>query len=344
MTDSFFKTVFSLGSPCNGHYGHLVFKPHGKIFGYSQPNERSWSLEGDELCFHAEDGRVSSRLRHVGEGIWSGHMTDRKWPLYLMPLLSLQSRGGKDVERPPVIVNSIPKAGTYFLEAALADVGFVPSRLQLGGRTVVHDYRDVPEVEIHRMPRLVELQCPLAHVAAALEGGDVAVGHVEFEDILTDIRQQGVLVLSVVRDLRSVIQSLFRFKLTKVAPVDAADVHWRTLEGDAQLAGFLKYYHGGDLDFIRRIGRMMAKIPGAAFLRYETLSEGRLDPACLALLEDKSPELARKLSDSLAKTKGTKTPTWSGGHSSWQDMWTYDLEVYFRQSGMQAVNELLGYY
>lgn len=123
-------------------------------------------------------------------------LSDGKPFLYLLPLLSLGWGAGKK-NLPPVFVNSIPKSGTYFLEAAFARLGAVPLRLHFGSSSC-HDYRGVPENEMHRQPDDHFLPVPAGAIAALMRPGDVAVGHVEDHVQLDAISEAGVRVLHAV--------------------------------------------------------------------------------------------------------------------------------------------------
>ncbi|WP_217245318.1 hypothetical protein [Burkholderia multivorans] len=254
------RIVYSFGSPCNGQYGHLVLRDDGTIEGYTHPNEHSWAREADELRLHAVDGSVTSRFRSCGtSGVWIGHVENKKWPLHLIPVVRLAPPApptGADEPRTAFFVNSIPKSGTYYVEAALRSAGVASQRLHLSGRDTVHDNRDLTDAEIHVAPSNVLINCEVELVTAMLQGEQV-VGHVEHQWIIDRMRAQGVCVLSVVRDLRNVITSLFRFKKAKVAPTDALDQFWRTLSGPGQVIGFLMQYAERDLAHIRTIAEMM---------------------------------------------------------------------------------------
>ncbi len=338
------RSVFSFGSPCNGQYGHLVLRDGGEIYGYSHPNEHSWSYDNETLHLHGIDGSVTSRFKHCNiSGGWFGHVEDRKWPLYLVPILQLEAPVGDiNASRPSFFVNSIPKSGTYYVEAALQAIGIASQRLHLSGRDTVDDYRELPESLIHVAPEKVRLSCEAELITAMLQG-EQTVGHIEHQWVIDKIRAQRVCVLSVVRNLRNVIASLFRFKQSKVAPTSAIDQYWRELTGSEQIIGFLFHHAERDLAHIRAIADMMQRDSDAILLRYEDMCVGSISPAATERLNAVEPGIAERLCSSLAQQYGHANPTYSGSTSDWTNIWNPDLERYFVTSGLSDLNHSLGY-
>ncbi|KVZ88170.1 sulfotransferase domain-containing protein [Burkholderia ubonensis] len=340
------RTVFSFGSPCNGQYGHLVLRDSGEIYGYSHPNEHRWSLADGELRLHSIDGNVTSRFRSDDEsGAWLGCVDKKKWPLYLVPVVRLEANmptPDSAPSFPSYFVNSIPKSGTYFVEAALQEMGVKSQRLHLSGRDTIHDYRGHAEEQIHVNPDAVYLQCPIELVTALLREEQV-VGHVEHQSTVDRIREQNVTVLSVVRDLRNVLVSLFRFKTTKVAPNGTLDEYWRSLNGAEQIIGFLLYYADRDIAHIRTMAEMMAADRDSIMLQYEALSTGTLTADAATRLNERHPGSAERLCESLKNQCGRRNPTFSGKASDWRSVWNDDLERFFNATGLAALNHALGY-
>lgn len=342
------RTVYSFGSPVLGQFGHAVLRPDGTIYGYEHPNERFWELAGDELRLLASDRRVTSRYTHAGDGVWQGRWEGQLRPLYLIPALSLPALDagpdGATAVGPAMLVNTVPKSGTYFLEAALRDVGFTPLRLHLAIRDVVFDFRGLSDEQLHAdiWNQALELRGDL--VTRLLAPGETVVGHVSSLEIIHAARAQGVCVVSVVRDLRDVLASYLRFKVRRVAATSAADRFWRGLDEKQQLAGFIARFGDTDLVELLDIAKLMCADRAGIVVRYEELTRGVIsDEAQRGLSRWYPGTFAESLSTGLLGQVDKPNPTFSGVRSNWRDIWSDELEVYFEESGLKGVNAGLGY-
>lgn len=341
--DDVSRSVFVFGSPCNSNYGKVVFLPNGQLYGYQHENEHTWRMDGEELCLLNIQGQVSSRYHRTGNG-WAGTVEGRRYPLYLNTLITTDTCETPGL--PPVMVNTIPKAGTYYVEAALKAAGCPSHRLHLGGEDVVDDYRGLPDERVHIMPETLRLYCPLDLVTATLQGGHV-VAHCDFQHIIDHVRSQGVLVLSVVRNLRDIMKSMFRFLLYMIPPEpdDFLGQFWREQEGDARVTAFLAVEHERGLEHVRQMARMILAdtSPQSIVLRYESLKQGDLQPHNIEKLQAINPEFTQRLSDAFVQTYGARTPTFSGEARQQPDPWCDVFEAYFHKSGMADLNAQLGY-
>lgn len=339
------RTIFSFGSPCldGGQYGHMVLRPDGTVYGYRHDNEVRWTLSDDTLQFHSLNGAVTSRLRHSGENIWAGRVSGRRWPLYLMPLLSLDAPPEcGEARAPSIFVNTVPKSGTYFVEAALSHAGIASKRLHLSGRSTVDDYRGLSDDVIHQSPELVRVGCPTPLVTRLLIGEHV-VGHVEQRDVIDEIRHQGVHVICVVRNLRDVLTSLFRFKRDKVRPLDASEAIWREAEASQQFLSFLCYARVDDLTYLREIAEVMATGFEAPLLRYEQLLSATFQPEQIDYFNAIAPDFGDRFAAGLRAALMQPTPTLSSKRSSDPEFWTPEVERLFGLLGLRELNAKLGY-
>jgi hypothetical protein len=240
------------------------------------------------------------------------------------------------------LVNTIPKSGTYFVEAALNAIGCLSQRLHLSGYDSVDDYRGLPDQEVHVAPELVRLVCPVNLVTALLKGEHV-VGHIEHRSVIEEIRTQNVCVIYVTRNLRDVLASLLRFKLTKVAPKDPVDGFWRDLSRPKQVIAFLLYHHEKDLAHIRALAELMVSDQNAIFLRYEQICAGEIAPETAARLDMMASGISGCLSKAFKNQYGRVNPTYSGRLSQWRDIWDDAVERYFIASGLADLNRALAY-
>lgn len=347
--DRLTRTVYSFGSALSGQFGHLVLRPDGSIYGYQHPNEQFWELGGGELRLLARDGRVTSRFRHAGEGVWTGRWEGQLRPLYLIPAISFPAPGASGADSPaaawaPMLVNTVPKSGTYFLEAALRDVGFTPLRVHLAGEQNVHDFRGLSDDQIHVDPWNQLLELPLNLVTRLLVGGEVVVGHVTSHAVINTARAQGVCVVSVVRNLRDVIASYLKFHVQKVDATSAADRFWRSLDEKQQLAGFIARFGDNVLADTMQNAMMPCMDRDGILVRYEELTRGVISDEAQRRLSAFYPDdFVQKLTDALLGQLNMPNPTFSGKASRWADIWSDELEVYFDESGLKMVNAALGY-
>jgi hypothetical protein len=342
------RTIYSFGSPLIGQFGHAVLRPDGTIYGYQHPHERFWELAGDELRLLAWDRQVTSRYTHAGAGVWQGRWEGQQRPLYLMPALSLPPLDAvadrTTALGPAMLVNTVPKSGTYFLEAALRDVGFAPLRLHLAIRDVVFDFRDLPDEQLHVDVWNQALELPVSLVTRLLAPGEMVVGHVSSREMIHAAREQGVCVVSVVRNLRDVVASYLKFKVRRVAATSPADRFWRTLDEKQQLAGFIARFGDTDLVELLDIAKMISADPHGILVRYEELTRGVIGDDAQRKLRASYPAVfAQRLAKSLRSQLDKPNPTFSGGRTDWHQIWSEELEVYFEESGLRAANEALGY-
>lgn len=341
---SILNSVYAYSSPSDTTYGKLVFRRDGSIYGYSNPIERYWDLDGDELRLFNDAKIVSRRFRRCENlNVWLGSAEGEKIPFCLSPVLAVDNKmvdsGGHGQS---FLINSIPKAGTYFMEAALSDLEIQSVRLHLGGRDTVHDYRGLNDKEIHVRPGTVYIPCPVNLVAAILNGQQI-VGHIEHRDVIDEIRKLNVCVVTLVRDLRDVLASLLRFKLDRVAPVGFIDEFWRHRDKRGRILGFLIHYHDRDLGHIRSMAKMIAGDSEAILLRYEQMCLGEISDEASSKLDSVWPGLSTHLGNALLMRKNHPNPTFSGIRTRWEDIWNDDIERYFQDSGMAACNRALGY-
>lgn len=284
--------IFAFGDYGAHAYGWLRFDA-GQVVSasYANPRESFYRLDGTTLEFLCSDRlSVSSRLdlAQMEPLLFHGAPVGASNHLYLREEIALPPRQfplPAPFSRPAVLVNTVPKAGTYFVQRAFQELGFQPTDLHLGN-ALLHDNRGLPrDASIHRSPWLRQVQLSLGLLPPFLAPGSVTVGHVDDPAVLQQFLNAGICVILVVRDLRSILWSLFRFKLAAVAPLDPEDRHWRsrptTLE---RFMGFLAYCWNRDIAHICNCCRTFASHRDLPLLRYEDLLSGTLpEPTALRL-------------------------------------------------------------
>jgi hypothetical protein len=320
------RTLYRFGALGPGHFGYMVLGADGAVRLYAHPNEHSFTLSGDALRFLNVRGETTNVLHYHEQA--NVFLSPGDPGLYLLPVLALDSPGGNP-SLPPVIINSIPKSGTYFVEAAFSCLGAHPLRLHLCPQEC-HDYRAVPEPDMHRDVRGLTLSAPAGAVAWLMRPGDVAVGHVDDHAQLDEAVSAGVTVLHAVRDLREVLVSLYHFKRTRVAPVSPADSAWRCLDPQASFVAFLCEFARTDIAHIGRAAEIILN-RAEPVLRYEDALRGIIPS-----------DLPEGLGEALLSTRGKPTSTLSDRDGS-ASPWSAVAEAFFVNSGLAALNESLGY-
>lgn len=305
--------------------------------GYSHPNESIWRWGSDgavELI--SESGKVTVRLETSDGLSWRGAATGTRWPLTLNAVLT-----ATDIPTgaPSIVVNSIPKSGTYFLDAALNDVGFSSSRFHLSGIHTVDDYRNAPETTMHKNPQIYRTQMPIDLVPCITSRQTIAA-HCEYPEIIQRMRDRGHLVLHVVRNLRDVLISLYQFKLNVVEPLDVLDHSWRRISEPNRFIAFMFHFAEKDLKHILKLAQNFSTEPQ---LRYEDLFVGHIPRPIKRILDRFERGLSLKLTKSVLAVHGKSTPTLSPKRSVWQDHWTDDIELMFNALGLADANRALGY-
>lgn len=340
LPESVFRTVWRFGSPCDAFYGFMNLKSNGGIYGYDHPNERSWSYESGEIRFHSASGEITSRLKYYSDSrIFLGTCEGKKWPLCLTPVISTADIPANPT-LPSVVINTMPKSGTYFLEAAFVGAGWSATRVHMSAYAQ-DDYRGLSDDEVHRIPENSRISCPGDFFAASLAPGLLTVGHIDDMNIIAKIRAAGVPLLRCVRNLREVIVSTWRFKLRKVAPIDLQDELWRTAEYPLSFDLFISTYSKRDFEYYRSMARLLLGDKVGLLLRYEELIKGDL-PADLY----REPMLApygEAIRAALLAKVDKDNPTFSGVRSDWRKYWTPFAEIYFEKSGLLELNRELGY-
>ena len=335
-TEDLFHHVFAFGSPADRMYGQLVLRPGGRILGYSHANERSWELDAaGNLLFLSESGAVSSRLRAESPSIWRGHLEGAQYPVMLASLLRHDAGG----DLPSIVVNSIPKSGSYFLTAAMAAAGFPASGLHLAGPELVDDNRALDVAQVHTAPLAVRIPVQ-ADLAASITPGKCNPAHLSDPAVIDRIIARGGHVFHVKRDLRDVVTSLYRFKMNRVAPTDPLDSAWRRLPEPQRFVAFLYHYAAADLAHVREMAFFIAGKPAFS---YEGMVRAEIPDNVLPELEQVLPGFAARIAQGLRMSLGTPTSTQSGARSDWRTLWSDDIQRIFEALGLQEANRALGY-
>jgi hypothetical protein len=328
-----YRTVYRFGTIDAGHFGYIVLGAEGVVRYFKQPEDALFSFDGAVLRFIDAAGNENARLRYFPDA--NCFFADDQSRFYLLPVLERDEPVQVPGFGAPVMINSIPKSGTYLMEAVLAHAGGVPFRVHLSAHSC-DDYRHVPEAQMHRHPARHKVPAPAGAVAHLLRPGDVAVGHVADGAELDEFVRSGARLLHCVRDLRGVLTSLFRFKKAKVAPVSDEDAAWRAMDEEHGFLQFLAFYESRDINDVAQMAALITK-RREPFLRFEDALRGWVPEDVASLLGGEACVRA------LQAMQGKPTSTYSGGTVHYGRFWSREAEVFFQRSGLAALNRDLGY-
>ena len=336
MDARIWRTVYRYGSLGTGHFGDLVLRRDGRVGHYHHPNETTCRITGQTLAFFNAEGSQTNTFTFAAE---VNAFVARDAGLYLLPVFEMPPAQPAPDAKPALLINTIPKAGTYLLEAGAAQAGLQRTRLHLFAQ-FCDDYRGVPDTEMHIAPEQHRRAVPASAVAHVLQPGEVAVGHIDDHAQLDGAAEAGVSIVHCVRDLRAVLKSLYRFKRQVVHPISPADAVWRAL-GDADgFVAFLSFFADRD---IAHIARTAACILGRSEprLRFEDLTCAA-DPATLAAQLTGRAEAAA-IAAGVFRMRGQPTPTLMAPANPPAQLWSEPAETFFQQTGLARLNAELGY-
>ncbi len=332
------RTIYRYGSLAGGHFGDLVLRRDGSVGHYRHPNETAYRIVGESLAFLDAAGCPTNTLAFAAE---VNAFVSRDAGLYLLPVIELPAVPPNPQAATALLINTVPKSGTYLLEAAAVHAGLHRTRLHLFAH-LCDDYRSVPDAEMHTAPERHRRTVPAAAVAHILQPGEVAVGHIDDDAQLDGVAQAGVRIVHCVRDLRAVLTSLYRFKRQVVRPLSPADAVWRALGEADGFLGFLSFFADRDVAQIARTAACILQ-RGEPRLRFEDLT-GAHDPSVLqAQLAGWDAAAAAAFAAAVVQMRGQPTPTLLPGRSDPQPVWSPAAEAFFQQTGLARLNAELGY-
>ena len=341
MRQNCLRTVYLLGSAETGHIGQISLGADGRVKGQADPKRARFGFQGDRserFYFLNEAGEKQARLRYQAEA--NMFFPDDVSGLYMVPLVTLDPpREAFGSAR--LMINTIPKSGTYLLDMVLTAIGYHGLGLHLIPGEC-HDNRGVPAELIHRDPFSRRIFAPAGAVALVMAAGEYALGHVGDERQVGLIDRAGVGMINCQRDLRNVLVSLFRFKLKSVDPQAPSDRVWRRMAEADGFLGFLCAAASTEIDDIRNFAELMPRLPGV-LLRFEDLVQGIIPAAqrdALDLLDD---GLGMMMEAVLPEHLGRQSSTLSAQRSDWHGLWSPAAEEFFDRSGLLDANRGLGY-
>ncbi|MDA7966336.1 hypothetical protein [Ruegeria sp.] len=242
-----------------------------------------------------------------------------------------------------MLVNTIPKAGTYLAALALENAGYSSKQLHLSDR-FLHDNRSVPEDQIHWNPDSRRVNYRADYAASILDEGEFCVGHVSRQRVLDRAAAYNVHVLNIVRDPITQIWSFYRFQQKKTKPTPHSSL-WRTMVADD---GFKGYLLSIDMNLLLKHAKTL--MSNGPFFCFEDMKQGKfieraLDPNTIkprnTVMAQQRARVIRDVETGLASAVGKKTSTYipkseNDKQSSLEDS---AVVAFFDACGLTAASE-----
>ncbi len=228
------RHIYHYGVEGREPLGFMCFgKKNGQILCYNDKNERRFSFDGRILALRSSKGQKTVEFERIQNSFGFRRVSGANH--YLRHSFGLGTP--KPSTLPKVLLNTIPKAGTYLVAEALSLSGYSPVRLHLAD-SFFHDNREVPDSQIHWEPDKRRVDIPADVISHILSDGEFVVGHIGDRKVLKKIREQDVQIVNVVRDPRSQLVSLFHFAPKKQHPTPR-DMLWRSMPEEQRFKAFL---------------------------------------------------------------------------------------------------------
>ena len=209
--------IFTYGDFNGPNFSDLILENDNNLKGYQHYNEKKWEVKDNKLCFLNNKNEVSSIFKIISTNplILVGNPLNSNYILlYLVEKFCFKSlKINNNSKFSPVLINSVPKSGTYLLRNCFKEMSFTPTDLHFGNGHVDDNRNFKDEKGIHFEPWRRRSFLPTELVINKLPKQSVSVSHF---DELDNIKSQNIVLINVVRDMKSIIKSLFQFKYFKV--------------------------------------------------------------------------------------------------------------------------------
>lgn len=266
-------------------------------------------------------------------------------PLFILSDGRLSFKTEHREDRPRVLVNSIPKSGTYLLAAMLNKMDYIGIDVHLWD-TGFADFRwkAIPEM-VHQYSQFTRV-LPLPSTVALTLPGQFAVGHISWTPdnaaTLRDFRK-----IIAVRDMRHALISNMRWFENEGRGL-GHPTDWKAIpDRRERMRAFLEYFGAELLHWAESIAGW-TEAEDTLLVRFEVLLGDHGTEAQHALLRELAEQLSLELDSQdfdalLATTLNTPTKTWSGSRTCLDDYWSDECESYFSEHGGLKLNQSLSY-
>lgn len=243
-----------------------------------------------------------------------------------------------------IFVNTIPKSGTYFLGAILAEMGIIGIPIH----ALTNNYADERGLPPGNVAKFISL--PLASQIPLMQPNQFLLAHIEnYESSFLGewMFQKNDVILLTIRDLRHCILSYMRHLDSDVDVEGHITVFTPCVNYSSDdMYDFLKSKKCNDIFNTARCHLALMESQHKIFLiRYEELMSSDRD-VMLPSMEALSSALGCSVSEvirAVEKKRDTKTATFTGDHVKLDAIWTDKVEELFIAKGGDILNEKLGY-
>jgi hypothetical protein len=238
-----------------------------------------------------------------------------------------------------VLINSIPKSGTYLVGKMLENAGFESTGFHL--RSTKHwDWNEAKDLdEIIRNPDNFKKESDLYENLKKIQCG-FTYAHLDYskEAEIALASTKGLHHLFLYRNIRNCLVSSMRFKETREAAQGCPH-----FDKSSKKERFLNYIGTNGIVFVAAARRQLGwrTSQGVACFRFEDIFEVETTQTLLRSV-GWIGLAAQSISISQA-TIGARTRTFSGCISDWKDYWSPQTELIFKDCGAFDLNQDLGY-
>jgi hypothetical protein len=236
-----------------------------------------------------------------------------------------------------VFINTIPKAGTYFIGAVLNKLGFSDIEIHAGD-AMFSDYRGKSIIEKQKLYDEYFVRLPYSVQVALTLPGQYLLGHVS-ADVIRSVHKKEKILLAL-RDLRYCIVSHMRFTYNR-RHAGTAGIRKNFTPVDV-----IEYLTANHANFLFGMARECLSLKDESYIvRFEQLASDDLQSkieSARSICAVTGLSLEQVL-DAIEKSYGESTLTFSGSLSQIEDLWSEEAEDLFVKHGGDILNEQLGY-
>jgi len=248
-------------------------------------------------------------------------------------------------QSPPIVVISMPKAGTYLFSKMLSVLGFVDTEIH-AGQNGFDDYRGRSLDESRCNYLEYGVSSPFTETARLITAGQFMVGHIPRTDIIETALQSFRRFL-LVRNLRDAIVSHMRF-IASTGRGGWSAKAWRAMpDGPDKLLAYLETHGAAYLGMCEDVSLWLTDT-GCFQIRFEILMGDKgtteADSLVRGVQEVLNRASVRSWSSLAPSFIGVPTLTYSGERTQRLHYWDERVARRFEELGGDALNARFGYY
>jgi hypothetical protein len=250
----------------------------------------------------------------------------------------------KNIKLPPVLVLTLPKAGTHFMAKILDNIGYQNAGYYVynyDGRHILVDYRSSFDIEsrLILLSRDNSINMPLDVSLSLLLQGQYATGHIVPDAYYDMGKIRNIRKIHMIRDLRVVLVSLMRWYQKLLASPFAGNTSEELMLSfiDSHGSAYREQHVRGAVIWMQK-----SEIPT---IRYEDLLsvESSRKIACAEIIADVVDGDVSSILSAIEKAANAATITKMDAPSALAGYWTAKVEDAFVAHGFDELNKQLDY-